>query len=834
MKYAINNKLVLKKLTKRTMKANKVRNIFVVTAISLTAFLLTTIFSIGMSTIDSFKMQQLRVMGTTAHAALTYPSDAQINKLHKLDYIKSVGLQENVADIIESAEMGNMNLSLHWYDSKEWELFRKPAVTDIVGKYPQKYNEIMVATWILEKMGITKPQIGMELELNYSITKNSRIQNTGTQKFILSGYYKDYTNLRSDNAGVMLVSKGFKDRAGLKVNSSGAASVIFNSADDINLQANNLSKDIEVSTDQKLKIVPLYDSSNTNDTATLIGMAAIILIILLSGYLLIYNVLSLSVSKDIRYYGLLKTIGTTPVQLGRIVIAQALRLALIGIPIGLMLGAVVSYIVVPLELSVSNLKTGAVISYNPLIFIGAAVFTILTTMIASLKPAGKVRRISPVEAIRYTGLTVKRNVSKSSRGGRIQRMAVKNIFRDRKKALLVLASLFLGMTTFLVINTLVLSMNVDNLVADYIKTDFKLTNNAFKVNASEIKQVFDKSFISKLNSINGVKNIREISSQDVSVEFSDKFYGQYLQYLNQKYKIPVLTEGMVSKNPDIFWACLIGLDTDYIRELNKKMEKPIDIEAFESGKIALYNIDKPEFFQLGSNITFTDRESRCKYSIRLGGFISDDDSYGGVEGLAPNIYISNNRMRQLYKDPAVYAITLDAEEGYKEKVLLQLEELLGSSIEISLDSKQQMLEKFSKDKLIMFILGGGMALILAFIGIMNFINIMVTSVNARRQEFAVMESIGMSRLQLNRMLLFEGGAYAAITCTLVLTFGNCISYLLFRLFQTEATYAVYTFPFATLFVSFVIIFAVCLTVPGLTYNSISKQSITERLRSIEG
>jgi putative ABC transport system permease protein len=566
----------------------------------------------------------------------------------------------------------------------------------------------------------------------------------------------------------------------------------------------------------------------------MIGMAAIILIILLSGYLLIYNVLSLSVSKDIRYYGLLKTIGTTPVQLGRIVIAQALRLAFIGIPIGLLLGAVISYIVVPLELSVSDLKTGAVISYNPLIFIGAAVFTILTTLIASLKPAGKVRRISPVEAIRYTGLTVKRNVSKSSRGGKIQRMAVKNIFRDRKKALLVLASLFLGMTTFLVINTLVLSMNVDNLVADYIKTDFKLTNNSFKVNASEIKQVFDKTFISKLNNIKGVKNIREISSQDVSVEFSDKFYGQYLQYLYQKYKIPVLTEGMVSKNPDIFWACLVGLDTDYIRELNKNMEKPIDIEAFESGKIALYNIDKPELFQLGSNIAFTDRENRCKYAIKLGGFLSDDDSYNGVGGLAPNIYISNNRMRQLYKDPAVYAITLDAEEGYKEKVLLQLEELLGSSSEISLDSKQQMLEKFSKDKLIMFILGGGMALILAFIGIMNFINIMVTSVNARRQEFAVMESIGMSSLQLNRMLLFEGGAYAAITCTLVLTFGNCISYILFKLFQTEATYAVYTFPFVTLFISFVVIFAVCLMVPGITYNSISRQSITERLRSIEG
>ena len=53
------------------------------------------------------------------------------------------------------------------------------------------------------------------------------------------------------------------------------------------------------------------------DTSAII--AFMLLLILLTGYLIIYNVFQISVARDIRFYGLLKTIGTTPRQLKRIV-----------------------------------------------------------------------------------------------------------------------------------------------------------------------------------------------------------------------------------------------------------------------------------------------------------------------------------------------------------------------------------------------------------------------------------------------------------------------------------------------------------------------------------
>ena len=43
-----------------------------------------------------------------------------------------------------------------------------------------------------------------------------------------------------------------------------------------------------------------------------LAVAAIALLIIFTGYLIIYNVFQISVAGDIRFYGLLKTIGTTP------------------------------------------------------------------------------------------------------------------------------------------------------------------------------------------------------------------------------------------------------------------------------------------------------------------------------------------------------------------------------------------------------------------------------------------------------------------------------------------------------------------------------------------
>ena len=109
---------VIHKLTGRSLKANKRRNFFLVMAIMLTTLLIGSVFSVGMSLVESVKMEQY-LAGRMAHAAVGHPMDSQIEQLHNLDYVKTVGTGNSVGYVENTAEMGNLSLLLHYFDETE-------------------------------------------------------------------------------------------------------------------------------------------------------------------------------------------------------------------------------------------------------------------------------------------------------------------------------------------------------------------------------------------------------------------------------------------------------------------------------------------------------------------------------------------------------------------------------------------------------------------------------------------------------------------------------------------------------------------------------------------
>ncbi|AEY65813.1 FtsX-like permease family protein [Clostridium sp. BNL1100] len=831
MMFPTDNKLVIKKLTVRTIKANKVRNIFVITAIALTALLLSTIFSIGISGTESIQLQKIRTMGTIEHGGLTFPTDEQVKKLKLLDYIEDVGIMAHAGDIIETPDMGNLSLSLFWFDKTEWEKLRVPAMSNIKGKYPQAYNEIMIPEWILKRMGITNPKIGMDIPIKYGKAGGPESEAT-SENFKLSAYYTEYSNLRSGNVGMIYVSKAFVDNKGITPENSGTATVRFKSNKNIGEQFEKLNREVTVFQTQKWKMVPLYETVNGDRLSTIIGLSGLILFIMLSSYLLIYNVLYISVSKDVRFYGLLKTVGTTPKQIRRIVTGQAIRLTALGVPLGLALGAAVSFVAVPFALSGALIDTGIKISFNPIIYIGAAVFSLVTTLISSIKPAGMAASISPIEAVRYTGTTVSCKLRKGSTGGKLQKMAFRNVFRNRRRAAVVFLSLFMGITTFMLVNTLVLSMDTENYVNSYMDNDFTLTNNTFFQNGTGIKQKFDNNFMSTLKGIEGIKEIRKVSQKIVTLKYDENLYKKHLEEFMKRFNSQMPTSDEIKKNPRLFWSNLVGLDTEYIKKLNKTLEEPIDVEAFEAGRIALFSTNNPKLFKVGSDIIFTADEK--EYSLKLGGFLPERTAFNGGMGPAPLVYISNDYMKKLFIDPVLCSITMNAEADKEAHVLKQLKEMTANDNEISIESRLETLEQFKSSKTMLYILGGGISLILALIGILNFVNVMVTGVNTRRHEFAVLESIGMTPKQVKRMLSLEGLTYAIISCGLVATLGAALNIWIFNLFKKQADYAIFTFPTIPLILSVVIVFVVCILVPVAAYVSTTKDTVTERLRSVEG
>jgi len=821
MMFPNTNKGVIKKMIRRSLKANRSRNRYVILAIVMTTWLITSVFSIGLSYIKSFEMEQQKMMGTKADAALTNPTDEQLAQLKQLPYVKEIGLNTKAAEIV-SPNGDELKANMHLYDAVEWEIMKSPLMGNKINLYPQQRNEIIVPTWILEQMGIEEPEVGMPLNLTYR-TADSETAEERTEPFILSGWYTDYTQLRLGEPGVILVSAAFVEQ----LSDSGAermASIAFDNGSRTMSNIEQLERELKLGQGQHV-ISYSQGSDNSSKASTYAGIALISAFIMFSGYLLIYNVLYISVSNETKFYGLLKTIGMTRRQVKRMVNGQAIRLSCIGIPIGLAAGAITSLVAVPLAIGVFALETDVEISFHPVIFAGSALFSWITVMAGYRKPARIAAKISPVEASKYV-----RASGKKSRGGsKLYRMAIRNIFRDKKRALTVFLSLFLGLTTFLTINTLILSMDTKNFVASYVEDDFSIVNKTAELGfQGEKKQKLTDELVHTIERMKGVTSVRSTYIESIQIDYSAEVFGKYVDDFVNKYNADRPSDEDLLRQ-EMFWSLIIGLDSRYIEELNKTLETPIDIEKFENGEIALLG-DSSGALTIGDSFRVSVPNSASQ-SFYIGGTVSPQfmAPYGGM---APNVYVSQNVMKQLISDPIIYKMSVMAERNQWSAIQDKLEALTAADQGLTVSSKQQWMDMLDSAKTIFYILGGAITLILALIGILNFVSTMFTSVLVRKHELAIMESIGMTKKQLRKMLMLEGAGYAVISLSLIATFGTLMSYGAYYLFSQEADYAIYTYPTIPLLIAFALVAGACLAVPLIAFSQSKKLTVVERLREV--
>ncbi len=148
---------------------------------------------------------------------------------------------------------------------------------------------------------------------------------------------------------------------------------------------------------------PVYETKSMDSGQTIVIMAVGVLLILLAGYLIIYNIFKISIEKDIRLYGQLKTIGTAPRQIRYMVSRQGMMLSLVGIPAGLVLGWLLGNALQPLVMASTSYSETVFIKPNVWVWLFAAAFTLLTVRISCSRPGKIAGKISPVEALKYHG-----------------------------------------------------------------------------------------------------------------------------------------------------------------------------------------------------------------------------------------------------------------------------------------------------------------------------------------------------------------------------------------------------------------------------------------------
>lgn len=845
------NKEVIKRVEKGMMKANRTRNIFAIVAVALTTFMITTIFSLGINYKENMELTSVRTSGTNANVSLAMPTNEQEKEIRDLDYVKTVGTQYMIGSVAEKNEADrDLAIAMQYYDNTEWEKHYKEAISNIKGEYPKKENEIMLSEDALSQLGIKEPKLDMEIPLSY-ISKDGEQKDT----FTLSGWFRSYTG-----TGMAFLSESYCQEHGYTMQNSGVLSISLDNPKD---NFYDIQDDIALNENQTFQGSVSMSSSSGSVYAMII---LLVFFIIGNGYLLIYNVLYISISRDTRFYGLIKTLGTTEKQIKTLVKRQALTFGCIGIPIGVILAGVLSFGIVPviLENAFDSGKSimDAEMFFHPSIFILSIIFSALTVWISCNAPAKVAGKISPIEALRYQNFASTKTKSRNStNGGKLHVMAYHNVFRDKKRAFLVFMSLFMGITMILGVNGMIGSMKAENYVEKYMDYNFEYRDVQFEQYEQPNKEVpqFDEQFVEQIKQIDGVKNVDIQKTVWGGIAFDEADLEEFMKikYEDSRYK----TEGqsyqeMVADlkkyaNAGDYGCYITTLDDKAVEEYNTEHpDTPIDIEKFQRGETAISGMDteynapntalvgktlsltadspdgKATDFLIDGSFYFGDYENNLSYSM---------DQRKDISIVPDIIYVSEAGMERLTSAPIISGIGIDIKDmNQLEEIDSELQALNGTltKTEWSYQSPVGIIEEFNQMNYSMNLLGNGAAVLLIVIGLINFINVMLTGVVARKNEFAVMESIGTSKKQIKKILTLEGGIYALVTTGLIMTLGNAFLLLVADAVPHIADYAKFEYPFALVICLIFAIFIICLSVPAIVYRAVSKETVIERLHDL--
>ena len=845
--HANRNKGAIKKVEQGMMKANRIRNTFAVLAVVLTTFMITTVFSLGINYMQNMELSSVRTAGSNADVTLNAPTSEQEQQIRSLDYVKTIGTRYMVGSAVQTNSEGReSSIAIQYYDETEWEQHFKEAISNINGSYPTQENEIMLSEDALEQLGITDPTLQMEIPLSY-YDKDGEQQKT----FLLSGWFRSYTG-----TGMAFVSESYCANAGYTLQENGTLSLTLN---DMPGDFYQIQEDVSLNDNQYFNGSVSMSSSNGSMIAMVI---LLVLFIVGSGYLLIYNVLYISISKDTRFYGLMKTIGTTQKQIKSLVKKQAFKFACIGIPVGVVLAAAVSFALVPLFLQQGyeqgKSSMDAVVFFHPAIFILSIIFSALTVWIACNTPAKAAASVSPVEALRFQNFAPKKTKNRNStNGGKLYVMAFHNVFRDKKRAILVFLSLFMGTVTILGVNGILGSIQGENYVDAYAKYDFRYTDLQFCQFENLEKEIpqFDEHFIQQLSQVDGVAHISISKITWAQIDFNALEFESFLKMQHEElYHDGKTYEQMISElqddaNAGDYGCYVVTIDDGLVEQYNNTHSTPIDIDDFRNGDTVIVGMDTDTFAPnaalIGKTLHLTsDNAHGQSADFQVAGAfnykdLNDSFNIGHrkwIGAVTDVIYVSDAGMKRLTDTPILYDIGVDIESPDQlQKVhqeLIAINNTLPSG-EWNFQSSAAMLEAFDQMYFSIGLFGNGAAILLIVIGLLNFVNVMLTGVIARKNEFAIMESIGTTKKQIRKILTFEGGFYALISTLLIMTLGNAFLLLAADAVPGIADYAKFEYPVTLVIGLIIAIFTICLYVPSLVYGFISKETVTERLHDFE-
>ncbi|MDD3360817.1 MAG: ABC transporter permease [Hespellia sp.] len=881
----VKNRKAITNLSRKSLKASRARNLVAIAAIALTTLLFTALFTIALSINTGFQESNFRQCGGWNHGTFKYLTEKQFNELKTDSTIKEWGVRRFLG-MPTDAPFNKDHVEIGYSDEVQahW-MYCDP----IKGRLPKEgTNETATDTHVLELLGV-KPELGATFTVTFMVDNKKT-----TQTFTLCGWWEydeaivaNHILIPESRVNAVLKELNVNPETAVDNAGSWGLDVMFSNAwkieqkmDDI-LARHGYQSESKSEGDNYIAtgVNWGYTSSQLSDSTdigTVVGIVGMLVLITFTGYLIIYNVFRISVVNDIRFYGMLKTIGTTPRQVRRMIRQQALTLSLIGIPVGLILGWGIGSILVPVVVGSLDgiIET---VSASPFIFVFAALFSLVTVLLSCSRPGRLAGRVSPIEALRYTEKTKGKKGNKGKKrtaGVSLPRMAWANLGRSHSKTVITVLSLSLAVLLMTLTVTFTNGFDMDKYLTKFVATDFVFSDASYfqtgirykePVAPADVDAVSSRTEIADGGRIyGGTGMINEAVTEDYfRMQNKDWYDAKGLDQLVES--ADKTADGHILTGVNLYGMEAFALDQ--LKVIEGDLSKLH--EAGSNAIAAVYEDDDydnliPEshWAKLGDSVTLTYVDEVDYVDTETGESVdpsSEEDyvqkilsshevtytvtalvlvppamsyRYYGSDPFVLNdqTYIRDTGRNQIMS--YVFNTKDDAANASMEKYMTDYTQ--NQNPDCDYESKATYAAQFEGFRSMFLLLGGALSFIVGLVGILNFFNAILTGILTRRREFAMLQSIGMTGKQLKTMLICEGLLYAlgAILFSMVLTVvtGRMLSKTLESMFWFYR-YQLTITPILIVLPVFVLLGVL---LPLLSYQSVAKKTVVERLRDTEG
>ena len=502
---------ILNKLTIKSLKLNKKRTLVTIIGILLSTALITVVAGMITSGIATLKEYYKKTSGD-------YQVEFKDVQTQDLSYIEE---NRNIENYFLTSNIGYANLEGSANEDKPYvniigidsSAQAKLPITIDEGRLPTNSSELLISKSI-----ITNGEVNLQVgdKITFDVSKRLLEDKELTQDDILtpdehleSMYGKEYTIV-----GIMerlnfdlepYSAPGYTVFTYLDVNNLGSKANIFANftkegaknyqevlCNILGLDANyekehNYIDIMELSTGKtKDEIGSKYNIAINTDVLQFEGVGInssyirmlyligiiVVAIIIISSVFVIRNSFAISITERTRQYGMLSSIGATKKQIRKNVLFEGFILGIIGIPLGILLGVGVNFI---LSIILNNL-IGKIIDNVTFIYslpVAAIIFSIIlagvTIYFSCRSSARRAAKVSPIDAIRSNAdIKISGKKVKSPKiikklfgvGGDI---AYKNLKRNKKKYRTTVISLVVSIAIFISITSLVqYGFNISN------------------------------------------------------------------------------------------------------------------------------------------------------------------------------------------------------------------------------------------------------------------------------------------------------------------------------------------------------------------------------------